>query len=157
MFQNLNDQINNEFYNSLVYLTISNFYAQQKFNGLAALFKKQSEEEKGHAQKFIDYLLKFESGQEIKIDVKPPAQEWKNLYLPFEAALALEKTTTKEIIELMKLAIKYEDFAAQDLLQWYVTEQVQEEYQFNDLIAQLKLSGSYNDLALRLLNDRLLA
>lgn len=155
MFNAINNQIAHEFYNSFVYLSISNFYFKLKMKGLGKHFKKQSDEEREHAQKFIDYLLQFEMEQDIKLPLLSPTQEWSNVFMPLDAALALEKTTTEQINELMKQAVAIEDYATQDLLQWYVDEQVQEEHQANDLIAQAKLGGTYNDLALLLINDKL--
>ena len=156
ILQALNKQISNEFFNSFLYLSISNFYYQQKFDGLGKHYKSQSDEERGHAQKIIDYLLKFELGQDIKLPLVSPTQEWSSLYLPLDAALELEKVTTQQINELMLLTIENDDYSTQDFLQWYVDEQVTEEHEANYMLAQAKLDGAYNGLALRLLNDSLL-
>lgn len=155
MFAQLNAQVSNELYNSFVYLSISNFYYQQKMNGLGKHYKQQYEDERSHAQKFIDYLLKFELGNTIELPVASPANTWDDLFVPLDRALALEQTTTTQIDKLTKLAISFEDFATQELLQWFSKEQVNEEFEANTMIAQAKLNGSYDELALRLLNDKL--
>jgi ferritin len=156
IFSKINEQIVSELYNSLIYLSISNFYYQQKFDGLGAYFKKQSTEEKEQAEKFIDYLLKFEIGQQIALAPIPPVPEWQNLFIPLDASLSLEQSTTSQINALMELATNTSDYATIDVLQWFINEQVKEENQLNYLITQAKLDGSYNPLALRLLNDELL-
>jgi len=155
MFEAVNMQIGHEIYNSFVYLSMSNFYYQQKMDGLGKHYKNQSKEEMGHAQKFIDYLLKFDFEQQIKLPIVTPTQEWNNVFMPLDSALALEQKTTSQINELMKMSVDTNDYATQELLQWFIAEQVQEENQARDIIMQAKLDGSYNPLALRLLNDSL--
>lgn len=155
MFAQLNQQISNEFHNSFVYLSISNFYQQQKFLGLAHHYRKQSDEERYHALKINDYLLKFESDYEITPPVSSDIQEWDNLFIPLDASLALEKLTTEQINRLVSFAIQQNDYATEEFLQWYVTEQVNEEFEANYMIRQARLNGVYNELTLRLFNDRL--
>lgn len=155
MIKELNNQITHELYNSFVYLSISNFYFLQKMYGLGKYYKKQSDEERCHAQKIIDFLLQFELDQNIDLSLISPTQDWNNLYMPLDVSLSLEITTTKQIWDLMDKAMQLEDYETQDFLQWFIDEQVQEEHQANYIITQAKLDGTYNGLALRLLDDNL--
>ena len=141
----LNEQFNAELYASNFYLQLSNFCEVYFYNGFAAYLKNQSNEEREHALKFRDYILKYQAAPVIS-EIKQPdfsiAEGGFNLGAAFEAALALEKAVTASINNIMKLAMANTDYATHDFLSWFVTEQLNSEAEMTEIIAKLKLIGN---------------
>jgi len=133
----LNDAINAQIGEEL---KASNAYANMAayFNGLGllkltAMFFDQSEEEREHAMKFVNYLLEVEGDVAIPAISAVPVK-FESVKAAFEMALGWEKDVTGKINNLMDLAIAEKDYATQDFLRWYVTEQVEEETTMSHLI-----------------------
>lgn len=106
----------------------------------AKFFFLQSAEEHEHATKIMKYLL--EVGAPVELDAIPkPKGSYESIQDVAEAALDSEMAVTKSINEIMELAVKEKDFATQGMLQWFVTEQVEEVATMNDLISLCKLAG----------------
>jgi len=100
--------------------------------------KVQAKEETGHGDKFFDYLV----DQGARVILKPIAQvptEFKSLLEVFEKALEHEKKMTGWLNQLYAQAVKESDYATQILLQWYITEQVEEEKNAGQIVEQLKI------------------
>jgi len=121
-------------------LKASNAYANMAayFNGLGllkltAMFFDQSEEEREHAMKFVNYLLEVEGDVAIPAISAVPFK-FESVKTAFEMALGWEKDVTGKINNLMDLAIAEKDYATQDFLRWYVTEQVEEEATMSHLV-----------------------
>lgn len=137
----INKQINNELYSAYLYLAMSAEAAFKGYKGTAKWFQIQFQEEMGHAMKFKDYLL--ERGAEVELGaIAQPKAGFKSVLAMFETTLAHERGITKNIADLMDLAVKEKDYASQALLQWYVTEQVEEEASDNEIIGMLKMAGA---------------
>ncbi len=134
----LNEQIKNEFYSSYMYLAMSAYFSDLGLPGFANWMRVQAKEEITHATKMYDYVLARGGKITLKAIDAPPAA-WKNPLDAMQAGLAHEKFVTKCLNELTDLAIKEKDHASQIFLSWYVTEQVEEEQNFNDLVNALKL------------------
>ena len=137
----INKQINKELYSAYLYLAMSAEVELKGYKGTAKWFQVQFQEEMGHAMKFKSYLL--EQGAEVELmAIAKPATGFKSVLAMFEATLKHEKFITSSINELMDIAVKEKDYASQILLQWYITEQVEEEASDNEIIVTLKMAGS---------------
>jgi ferritin len=140
MVQSLNKQINNEIYSAYLYLSMSSYTTHIGLKGAANWFMVQYQEEMVHAMKMYDYLNSLGEHAQLAAIAAPPT-EFGTLLSMFEQTLKHEQFITKCINDLMDLAVKEKDHASQIFLQWYVTEQIEEEGNDNDIIAQLKLVG----------------
>lgn len=138
MIDALNEQIKNEFYSAYMYLAMSAYLADLGLPGFASWMRIQAKEEVTHANKMYDYLLARGGQIALKAIDAPPAA-WKSPLDVMQAAFTHEKFVTKCINDLSDLAVKEKDHASQIFLAWYVTEQVEEEENFTDLVNALKL------------------
>lgn len=135
-------------------LKASNGYANMAsyFNGLGLLrlsgiFFDQSEEEREHAMKFLHYLLDVEG--EVSIPAIPAVPyAFESVKDAFAMALDWEKDVTGKINHLMDMAVEGKDYATQDFLRWYVTEQVEEEANMSHLLTLAKALGDRSILTL---------
>ncbi|MBU1095433.1 MAG: ferritin [Ignavibacteriae bacterium HGW-Ignavibacteriae-2] len=140
MIDALNVQINKEFYSSYLYLAISAYFDEQNLNGMAGWMRVQSAEEYDHGMKFLDFIQA--TGGRVKLDkIDAPTFEWKSPQAAFENALEHEKYVTKSIHDLVDLALSEKDYATNNFLGWFVTEQVEEEQTASDIIEKFKLIG----------------
>jgi ferritin len=138
MTQALNDQVNKEMYSAFLYMSMSAHCNQVGLKGFANWFMVQFHEEMLHAMKIYEYIQR--QGAEVKLAaIQEPPATFESPMDMFTKTLAHEQFITRSINELMELAIAEKDHASQIFLEWYVTEQVEEEENDNDLIAQLKL------------------
>ena len=137
----INDQINKELHSAYLYLAMSVDADLKGFKGAGKWFKIQYQEETGHAMKFMEYVLDQGAAVELGAIEKPPAS-FASLLDMFEKTLKHEQAVTKSINDLMDLALAENDHASRILLDWYVTEQIEEEKNDNDVITQLKMAGS---------------
>jgi len=140
MVQALNKQVNNEIYSAYLYLSMSSYTNFIGLKGAANWFMVQYQEEMFHAMKMYDYVNSQGDHTQLAAIAAPPT-EFGTLLSMFEQTLKHEQFITNCINELMDLAIKEKDHATQIFLQWYVTEQIEEEGNDNDIIAKLKLVG----------------
>ena len=135
----INAQINREFYSAFLYLAMANDAMAKGFKGAANWFSIQFKEEQEHALKFGHYLQ--EQGSKVELAaIAAPKTEWKDLLDMFKDALAHEKKVTAWIGEIADLAVAEKDYATQNMLQWFVNEQVEEEANANDIIWMLEMS-----------------
>lgn len=140
MVISFNKQINNEFYSSLFYLSMAAYAEKIGFKGASKWFKIQYHEENFHAMKLLEFL-QSRGGSVQFYDVAAPDQNYSSIQDLFYKTLTHEKHVTKLIDDLMNVAIDEKDHASQIFLQWYITEQVEEEENLNDIITQLQLIG----------------
>jgi ferritin len=155
MIQALNEQINREMYSAYLYMSMSACSNKMGLKGFANWFMVQYHEEMFHAMKLYEYVQR--QGADVKLEtIKAPPMEFASQLDMFTQTLAHEQYITKSINELMDLAMEKKDHATQIFLEWYVTEQVEEEENDNDIIAQLKLIGD-NPHALLMLDRELTA
>lgn len=138
--QALNEQINREMYSAYLYMSMSVYAADAGLKGFANWFMVQYHEEMYHAMKIYEYLQR--QGETITLEtIHKPPHTFENALDMFTQTLTHEQYITQSINNLMELAISKKDHATQIFLQWYVTEQIEEEDNDNDIIAQLKLIG----------------
>jgi len=135
-----NDQIQKELYSSYLYLAMSAHFESVNLPGFASWMKKQADEERGHAMRLWEYVYDRGGKVELKAIEQPPTAFGKPLEV-FQQVLGHEQKVTGWINALYALAVKESDAAAQIYLQWFVTEQVEEEKHASDLIEQLKMAG----------------
>jgi ferritin len=136
----LNGQLNKEIYSAYLYMSMSAYSSYIGLKGFANWFMVQYQEEMSHAMKFYDYIS--DQGGRVKLAaIDQPPTEFTSLLAMFEKTLAHEQFVTRSINELVDLAIAEKDHATNIFLQWYVTEQIEEEGNDNDIIAKLKLVG----------------
>jgi ferritin len=132
--------MNNEFFSANLYLNMSSAAAFMGFKGVANWFNVQYQEEMTHFTKFYDYI-NSQGEQAIIENLKNPESKFSSLLDMFEKTLAHEQFITACINKLVDLAVKEKDNATQIFLQWFVTEQIEEEENDRDIIAKLKLIG----------------
>ena len=136
----LNKHMNLELYSAHLYLSMSSCSNEKGLKGAANWFMVQYREEMIHFMKFYTYLV--DQGVNITLPAsKAVPNAYKSLLEMFEKTLAHEQLITACINELCELAVKDKDHASQIFLQWFVTEQIEEENNDRDLIAKLKLVG----------------
>ena len=147
----INRQINSELSASYSYLAMSAWCERQKFTGAARWLRLQSQEEYMHAMKLFDFILARDAAAELK-PIEQPRQKFDSLADVFEKALQQEQDVSKQIDNLYEIAFKEKAFAAVAELQWFLTEQVEEEKTGREIVAKFKLIG--NDPASILDMDR---
>jgi len=140
MLDAFNEHLNVEFYSAYYYLSMSAYFRDQDFNGFATWMRIQYEEELAHAQKFFDFITDREGVVELKQIAQPP-QTWDSPLDVFKDALKHEQEVTQKIYGLVDLSLEMRDHASNTFLQWFVTEQVEEEATASEIIQQLKLVG----------------
>lgn len=137
----LNEQINKEMYSAYLYMSMSAHCSNVGLDGFANWFMVQYQEEMTHAMKIYDYLN--EQGEKVILEaIEKPPSEFGTVLEMFEATLKHEQFITRSIHELVDLANEEKDYATQIFLQWFVTEQIEEEGNDNEIIAKLKLVGN---------------
>lgn len=132
----INEQINKEFYSSYLYLAMSAHFEDVNLPGFAIWMKAQADEEQEHGMKFYAHLL--ERGARVELaPIAGPVIEGKTNIEIFKQVKAHEEAVTASINALYELALKEKDYPAQIMLQWFITEQVEEEKNVADILAQL--------------------
>lgn len=137
----LNTQINNELYSAYFYLGMSARCSDMGLNGCAHWFRLQYQEETMHAMKIYDYLLEQGATVTFNAIAKPPV-EFDSVRDMFTATLEHERGVTQNFYDLTDLAEKERDHATRIYLQWFITEQIEEEASVQGVIDQLKLVGT---------------
>ena len=140
MAERLNEQLNLEFSAFYKYLSMSAYCSTLSLNGFAGWFRAQALEEQVHAMKIYDYILEQDSSVNL-LPLKMPESNFKNVAEAIQMALENEKQVTKSINELVGFAVDEKDHATNIFLQWFVTEQVEEEASLRDILDNLKLAG----------------
>ncbi len=134
----INDQINKELYSSYLYLSMAAYFEDKNLPGFANWMHVQEGEEREHGMKFYKHLIERGGRVELKA-IAAPATEWKTSLELFEEVAAHEAKVTASINALYELALKEKDYPAQVLLQWFINEQVEEEKNAAEIVAELKL------------------
>lgn len=147
----VNNQINAEIYSGYLYLSMSAYFQVKGLKGFAHWMEVQAGEEFGHARKFYNYL--FDRGGRVTMkQVDGPPTEWKSPENVFDEVYKHEQKVTALINDLVNLAIAEKDHATNNILQWFVAEQVEEENSALTVLDELKLIG--NDGNGLLMKDR---
>lgn len=129
----LNEQISNEFAASQQYVGAAVHYDAETLPRLAAFFYRQAVEERGHAMMMIQYLL--DVGEDVRIpDIEAKQSRFDDDVAPVQMALEQEKRVGEEIYALFELAREIRDYRAEQFMQWFVKEQVEEVALMQDLL-----------------------
>ena len=129
----LNQQIGREYAAAHQYTAIAAWYDAETFPRLSRFFYDQAEEERGHARKMTDYLL--ETGQVVRLgEVAAPINDFPDHVEPIRLALEQERRVSVQIGQLVEIARETRDHASEIFLQWFVTEQVEEEDSIGSLL-----------------------
>lgn len=140
----LNEQIKNEMYSSYLYLAMAAWFNDKNLNGFSHWMRMQTKEEDLHAMKFYDYILDQGGHVDLRA-IEGPPMEFESVAGVFETTLEHERKVTSMIHNLVAIAREEKDVATEIFLQWFVTEQVEEESTADDILQQVKLvkeSGS---------------
>jgi ferritin len=140
MLENLNRQLNREYSSHYIYLAMSAYCRALGMDGAAHWMRVQATEEMGHAMKFFDYVEQQQARVTLAA-IDQPADKFKSIQEAFDKTLAHERYITKSINELMDLAHQEKDYATQTFLQWFVTEQVEEEANAQTIVDRIKMIG----------------
>jgi ferritin len=145
----INEQIADEFYASYLYLSMMAYFEAESLGGYAQWMRMQAEEEHSHAMKLVDFLIERGGRVQLRAIDKPTA-EFESPLAVMRAALAHEQKVTESINNLYELAATERDYPAQVMLQWFVTEQVEEEASAGAIVDQLTLAGDSGSALLML-------
>ncbi len=140
MQEALNGQLNAELYSSYLYLSMASYFLSLNMGGFANWMQVQAQEEDMHAMKFYNFINE-RGGRVVLKAIDGPPTEWDSPLATFEAVLEHEQKVTGLINDLVELALAEHDHATNIFLQWFVTEQVEEEDSANDVIQQIKMIG----------------
>ncbi len=140
----MNAQITNEMFAANQYLAMSAYFEDRSLPGFAHWMRVQAEEEREHAMKFYDFI--HDRGAHVMIGAVPqPVVDFGSPIDVFEKALSHEQKVSGQINNIYALVVRENDFASQAFLNWFVTEQVEEEKNAQQLIDTLKMIGERGD------------
>jgi ferritin len=136
----INQQIANELGASIQYIHIASYFENEDLHQFAGIFFTQSDEERFHATKFVHYLL--DANVSVDIPAIPKSTStFKSAKEAVGAALAWEEEVTRQINNLMDIAVSDKDYISQDFLRWYVTEQLEEISKMSTILGTLEKAG----------------
>jgi bacterioferritin B len=135
-----NEEIGLELFASNQYLNMAAYFDGLALKKLAGMFFKQAEEERAHAVKFVKYLNDV-GGDVVIPAVKAPVATFTSVEQVIQVSLEWELEVTRRVNDLMTMAIGEKDYAAQDFLRWFVTEQVEEVNTMENLLKIVKTAG----------------
>jgi len=136
----MNQQIRVELESAYLYLSIATFFSPKNLGGLAHWMRIQAQEEVAHAMKFIDHV-EDRGGRVALQALAQPRLEFASALEAFEFAASHEAAVSAQIHGLYDLAAKERDYASQALLQWFITEQVEEEKTASQIVETLRMVG----------------
>ena len=145
----MNEQINKELFSSYLYLSMAAYFEDKNLPGFANWMRIQADEEREHAMKFFDFILERGGRVQLKA-IEAPKTEWSSNLEVVEEVAAHEAKVTASINELYELALKEKDYPAQIMLQWFITEQVEEESSAAEVLASLKMIEARETAVLQL-------
>jgi ferritin len=143
----INTQIGHEFEATLQYLSMAAYFEEEGYKNLAKRMYEQAEEEHAHGMKFFKFVL--ERGGKVEIPTLPgPKAVFTSALDVFQAALAWEKVVTKNIYNLVEIAIADKDYATQQFLNWFTNEQIEEEANMEGYIKMAEKVGKDHEFLL---------
>lgn len=136
----INSQIQKETYSAYLYLAMAADCEAKNLKGFSNWLRVQYEEELSHAMKLFDYLS--ERGGQVSLrEIQAPPAEFGTPLQLFEKVLAHEQYVTASINELYEIALANKDYATQVFLQWFITEQVEEEASASEVLEKIRMAG----------------
>jgi ferritin len=141
MAEALNKQVNAELYSSYLYLAMESYFQSISLSGFAAWMRAQVQEELFHGMKIYDYI--HERGGKARLEaIARPEEKWESPLIAFEHVLTHEQHVTGLINNLIDVALDVRDHAAKAFLDWFITEQVEEEATVGQIVDRLRLIGT---------------
>lgn len=137
-----NEQINSEIYSSYLYLSMAAYFGSINLDGFATWMRVQAQEELIHSMKFFDYVKERGGTVNLKAIDGPPTR-WDSPLAAFQEAYRHEQKVTGLINNLVDISLQERDHASNAFLQWFVTEQVEEEASADAVVQKLKLAGDH--------------
>ena len=134
----LNKQINEELFSSYLYASMTTYFEHKSLKGFAHWMRLQTEEENVHANKFIKFM-EDRGARVLLTAIEGPKTDWDSPLQVFEEALAHEQHISKCVNDLSSMAIEENDHATHAFLEWFVSEQVEEEANVGEVVDQLQL------------------
>lgn len=139
----INAQIGREFGASLQYVNIAAYFDGQALKKFAEYFYKQADEERDHALKFVKYVV--DAGGEVHIPpVDAPQSTFKSAEEALELSLKWENDVTVHINHIMDIAMEQKDYIAQQFLNWFTNEQLEEVSSMDALLRVVRMAGERN-------------
>lgn len=138
---NLNQQINLEFYSSNLYLQMSSWCLSKGLDGSAKFLKAHAGEEMGHMQRLFDYVNECGSIATLG-EIKAPPTEFESITSIFQQTYDHESLVTRSITKLVHSAFENQDYSTFNFLQWYVAEQHEEERIFKSILDKINIIGT---------------
>ncbi len=139
----LNRQVEREGYSSLLYLSMASWAESSGYPGIAAWLYAQSNEELEHMLKFVHYI-NDRGGKAVIPGLETPPNEFEGIRPLFEAVLKHEQFVTASINEIVTACIEENDHTTHNWIQWFVSEQIEEESNVQNILDKLSLVGSHN-------------
>jgi len=149
----LNTHLNEEFYSSYLYLSMAAFFEAKNLKGFANWMRLQSAEEQMHGMKFFNFILQ-KGGKVTLAEIGAPKIEWKSIPEVFADTLKHEQKISGLINKLVEVAMTEKDYATNTFLQWFVTEQVEEEANVEEIVQKIEMIGD-NKSGLYMLDNEL--
>lgn len=152
--QLIEQQINKEFYSAYFYYGIAEYYRSKGLDGFHAWFEAQAQEEVEHAEKFAEYLHDREISFQL-LPIEAPDCTFADLREPLARQVEHEKLVTSLILAIYQQACDDNDILTRSFLQWFVTEQLEEEKTAKELLEQYDLFAKDNATGLYQMNKDL--
>ena len=140
MQEKLNEQLRREYHSSYLYLAMASYCRTLGLDGAAHWMRVQSREELEHAMKFFDYV-EHQQSQPILAAIEQPPASFESVAQVFEKTVEHEKYVTRSINELYGAAVEEKDYATQAFLQWFVSEQIEEEAEAQRILDRIRMIG----------------
>ncbi len=134
--EELNKQLNREIFSAYLYLSMAAYFESENLKGFAHWMKVQSKEETTHAMKFFNHIIE-RNGRVMLEKIDTPKINWKSTAEVFKDAYEHETKITNFIYEILELSRKEQDYATENFLQWFVSEQIEEESQTLEILQKL--------------------
>lgn len=134
----MNEQINKEFFSSYLYLSMAAYFEERNLSGFAHWMRMQADEERGHAMKFYDFIVN-RGGRVVLKGIDAPKTDWSSSLEVAQEVADHEAKVTASIYSLYELAMQEKDYPAQTMLQWFISEQVEEEKNAAEIVSNLRL------------------
>ena len=140
MLDILNNQVEKEAYASQLYLAMASWTESQGLEGVSTWFYAQAEEERVHMLKFVRYINE-RGGHAIVPSLAQPPKDFESVKAVFEASLEHEQMVTASINNIVALSLEEKDYTTNNWIQWFVTEQLEEESSVQSILDKLNLLG----------------
>ncbi len=139
----LNRQVEREGYSSLLYLSMASWAEASGYPGIAGWLYAQSQEELDHMLRFVHYI-NDRGGRAVVPGLETPPNDFEGVQALFEAVLKHEQFVTASVNEIVAACVEENDYSTHNWIQWFVSEQIEEESNVQEILDKLALVGSHN-------------